>query len=244
MRGWNVHKLQLRWIKSRTQNTLQELNQKRTSHLSLQLSSDQSVSVHPVLQSLPLMLSNFIMNYYVSSVSSNYIVFKCSALMEHLMKHVTRRCLCSQGFCAWEFKLTLAQWRKWKRHTTASGHIHFSLPSSKTAYKKYGVSFVRDGVRGGDLHVRAGCLCCQSLEHWHVTWTQTSDQWSSGDASRWRYKHIHTSPAAAIDRVMRLTGGHIGAGKLRLLICESLVKQALSIHDTAPDSSISWTKLQ
>lgn len=170
-------------FKSRTQNTLQELNQKRTSHLSLQLSSDQSVSVHPVLQSLPLMLSNFITNYCVSSVSSNYIVFKCSALMEHLMKHVTRRCLCSQGFCAWEFKLTLAQWRKWKRHTTASGHIHFSLPSSKTAYKKYRVSFVRD-VRGGDLHVQAGCLCCQSLEHWHVTWTQTSDQCSSGDASR------------------------------------------------------------
>lgn len=147
------------------------------------------------------------------------------------------------GFlCENEFKLTLAQWRKWKRHTTASGHKHFSLPSSKTAYKKYRVSFVRD-VRGGDLHVRAGCLCCQSPEHRHVTWTQTSDQWSSGDASRWRYKHIHTSPAA-IDRVMRLTGGHIGAGKLRLLICESLVKQALSIHDTAPDSSISWTKLQ
>lgn len=90
-------------FKSRTQNTLQELNQKRTSHLSLQLSSDQSVSVHPVLQSLPLMLSNFITNYCVSSVSSNYIVFKCSALMEHLMKHVTRRCLCSQGFCVWEW---------------------------------------------------------------------------------------------------------------------------------------------
>lgn len=95
-------------FKSRTQNTLQELNQKRTSHLSLQLSSDQSVSVHPVLQSLPLMLSNFITNYCVSSVSSNYIVFKCSALIEHLIKHVTWWCLCvfvnsSQGFCAWEW---------------------------------------------------------------------------------------------------------------------------------------------
>lgn len=243
MRGWNVHKLQLRWIKSRTQNTLQELNQKRTSHLSLQLSSDQSVSVHPVLQSLPLMLSNFITNYCVSSVSSNYIVFKCSALMEHLMKHVTRRCLCSQGFCAWEW----VQINFGTVEEVETTHDGFRPHTLFTAVIQNSVQKVPHVIRTWWSQRRrsstAGCLCCQSPEHWHVTWTQTSDQCSSGDASRWGYKHIHTSPAA-IDRVMRLTGGHIGAGKLRLLICESLVKQALSIHDTAPDSSISWTKLQ